>query len=217
MFTHQQVWEAIEALARGKGWSLSRLAVRAGLDPTALNKSKRNGFDGKPRWPSTETLSKLLSATETTLGEFCRLVEQLHGDLASSNGTVQPGSSLGNVLLVEDDAFFRESSAHGLRQAGYTVHLAADHRAALDILDDERPIDILCTDIVMPDGLGGVALARLARLRRPSLKILYVTGYEIPGIKDRAKGTVLLKPIATAQLVAEIGRLMSTSGTRPLG
>jgi CheY-like chemotaxis protein len=209
MFTHHQLWDAIESLASLKGWSLSRLAVRAGLDPTALNKSKRAGFDGKPRWPSTETLAKLLSATETTLGDFCRLVETPlgHDDGASTTG----GRSLGNVLLVEDDAFFRESSASGLRQAGYTVHLAADHRSALDILNDERPIDIMCTDVVMPEGLGGVALARLARMRRPGLKIIYVTGYEIPGLKDRAKGPVLLKPIATAQLVAEIGRLMASN------
>jgi CheY-like chemotaxis protein len=205
MFTHQQVWDAIEALARARGWSLSRLAVRGGLDPTALNRSKRAGFDGKPRWPSTETLAKLLSATDTTLGEFCRLVER---EPESESERQQPQAMRGNVLLVEDDAFFRESSAKGLRQAGYIVHIAADHRGALDILDDERPIDVMCTDVVMPDGLGGVALARLARLRRPNLKIIYVTGYEIPGLADHAKGPVLQKPIMTSQLVAEIGRLI---------
>jgi CheY-like chemotaxis protein len=205
MFTHQQVWDAIEALARARGWSLSRLAVRAGLDPTALNRSKRSGFDGKPRWPSTETLAKLLSATETTLGDFCRLVERAP---EADGERPQAPPMRGNVLLVEDDAFFRESSAKGLRQAGYVVHIAADHRGALDILDDERPIDVMCTDVVMPDGLGGVALARLARLRRPNLKVIYVTGYEIPGLTDHAKGPVLQKPIMTSQLVAEIGRLL---------
>src|SRR3954469_15845971 len=102
MFSHQQVWDAIESLARSKGWSLSRLAVRAGLDPTALNRSKRVGFDGKPRWPSTETLAKLLSATEIPLGEFCRLVEEAGPDSVQGHG----GQPLGSVLLVEDDAFF---------------------------------------------------------------------------------------------------------------
>jgi CheY-like chemotaxis protein len=205
MFTHQQVWDAIEVLARTRGWSLSRLAVRAGLDPTALNRSKRTGLDGKPRWPSTETLAKLLSATDVSLGEFCRMVERA----PESDAPREAGHNLrGNVLLVEDDAFFRESSAKGLRQAGFTVHIAADHRGALDILDDDRPIDVMCTDIVMPEGLGGVALARLARLRRPNLKVIYVTGYEIPGLADHAKGPVLQKPVMTSQLVAEIGRLI---------
>jgi CheY-like chemotaxis protein len=213
MFTHQQVWDAIEALARGRGWSLSRLAVRAGLDPTALNRSKRAGFDGKPRWPSTETLAKLLSATDISLGEFCRLVERAP-ELTGEAPREQTQAARGNVLLVEDDAFFRESSAKGLRQAGFTVHIAADHRGALDILDDERPIDVMCTDVVMPDGLGGVALARLARMRRPGLKIIYVTGYEIPGLANHAKGPVLQKPIMTSQLVAEIGRLIGHPGVK---
>jgi len=212
MFTHQQVWDAIEALARARGWSLSRLAVRAGLDPTALNRSKRAGFDGKPRWPSTETLAKLLSATDITLGEFCRLVER--APEAAEAGPREAQTLRGNVLLVEDDAFFRESSAKGLRQAGFTVHTAADHRGALDILDDERPIDVMCTDVVMPDGLGGVALARLARLRRPNLKIIYVTGYEIPGLADHAKAPVLQKPVMASQLVAEIGRLIGPTAAK---
>jgi CheY-like chemotaxis protein len=213
MFTHQQVWDAIEALARARGWSLSRLAVRAGLDPTALNRSKRAGFDGKPRWPSTETLAKLLSATDITLGAFCRLVERAP-EAAEAAPREQAEAVRGNVLLVEDDAFFRESSAKGLRQAGFTVHTAADHRGALDILDDERPIDVMCTDVVMPDGLGGVALARLARLRRPNLKIIYVTGYEIPGLADHAKAPVLQKPVMASQLVAEIGRLIGPTAAK---
>jgi CheY-like chemotaxis protein len=148
-----------------------------------------------------------LSATDITLGEFCRLVERAP-EAAEAGPREQAQTLHGNVLLVEDDAFFRESSAKGLRQAGFTVHLAADHRGALDILDDERPIDVMCTDVVMPDGLGGVALARLARLRRPNLKIIYVTGYEIPGLADHAKAPVLQKPVMTSQLVAEIGRLI---------
>src|SRR5947207_15934250 len=119
MFTHQQVWDAIEILARSRSWSLSRLAVRAGLDPTALNKSKRNGFDGKPRWPSTGTLAKLLSATDMTLGEFCRLVER-PAELDGNGAGTQPHSVRGHVLLVEDDAFFRESSAKGFHHAAYT-------------------------------------------------------------------------------------------------
>jgi lambda repressor-like predicted transcriptional regulator len=47
MFTHEQIWQAIEALARRQGWSLSHLAVRADLDPTALNRSKRTGVNSR--------------------------------------------------------------------------------------------------------------------------------------------------------------------------
>ena len=75
MFTQQQVWTGIDALARDRGWSMSRLALEAGLDPTALNRSKRIGQEGRPRWPSTETLARLLSATDTSLAEFNRLMQ----------------------------------------------------------------------------------------------------------------------------------------------
>ena len=80
MFTQKQVWMGIESLARGQGWSVSRLAIEAGLDPTALNRSKRFGNAGRPRWPSTETLSRVLGATRTSLPEFHHLMQAAAGD-----------------------------------------------------------------------------------------------------------------------------------------
>lgn len=70
MWNHDSVWGAIDALAARHGLSASGLAKRAGLDPTAFNKSKRHGGDGRPRWPSTESISKILTATGETLVEF---------------------------------------------------------------------------------------------------------------------------------------------------
>lgn len=74
MFTHKQVWGAMDRLAREKGLSMSGLARKAGLDPTAFNPSKRHNADGRERWPSTETLSKVLTVTETTLEQFATLM-----------------------------------------------------------------------------------------------------------------------------------------------
>jgi phage repressor protein C with HTH and peptisase S24 domain len=70
MLTHAQVWEGIDALARRHDLSASGLARAAGLDPTTFNKSKRIGPDGRPRWPSTESLAKSLQATSETLEDF---------------------------------------------------------------------------------------------------------------------------------------------------
>ena len=70
MLTHAQVWAAIEALAARHDLSVSGLARAAGLDPTTFNKSKRIGLDGRPRWPSTESLAKSLQATGETFEEF---------------------------------------------------------------------------------------------------------------------------------------------------
>jgi phage repressor protein C with HTH and peptisase S24 domain len=70
MWNHHSIWAAIDALAARHGLSASGLAKKAGLDPTAFNPSKRHGADGRPRWPSTESISKILTATGETLGEF---------------------------------------------------------------------------------------------------------------------------------------------------
>lgn len=74
MLTHQQIWGAIDALAKRHQLSPSALAKKAGLDPTALNKSKRVGRDDKLRWPSTESLAKILHVTNCSLEEFVKLL-----------------------------------------------------------------------------------------------------------------------------------------------
>ena len=72
MFTHKQVWAAIDALAQKNDMSVSRLARSAGLDPTTFNKSKRTSSDGRERWPSTESLAKIMAATSTSTDDFWR-------------------------------------------------------------------------------------------------------------------------------------------------
>ena len=74
MLRHQDIWRAIDRLAQENGFSASGLARRAGLDPTTFNKSKRIARDGKPRWPTTESLSKILKATNSTMGQFVALL-----------------------------------------------------------------------------------------------------------------------------------------------
>ena len=74
MFSHKQVWSAIDALAQQKDMSVSRLARNAGLDPTTFNKSKRQGSDGRLRWSSTESLHKIMEVTGISLNQFVDLV-----------------------------------------------------------------------------------------------------------------------------------------------
>lgn len=73
MYAHKDVWAAIDRLAEGAGYSPSGLARKAGLDPTTFNKSKRVSADGKPRWPSTESIAKILAVTGMTMSEFFTL------------------------------------------------------------------------------------------------------------------------------------------------
>jgi phage repressor protein C with HTH and peptisase S24 domain len=75
MLTHEQVWTALDRLAARSGLSASGLAKRAGLDPTTFNKSKRITPDGRARWPSTESVSKSLAATNTGIETFVELID----------------------------------------------------------------------------------------------------------------------------------------------
>lgn len=74
MLRHSDIWRAVDRLAREYGLSASGLARRAGLDPTTFNKSKRTTREGKLRWPSTESVAKILDATGASLGEFVSYV-----------------------------------------------------------------------------------------------------------------------------------------------
>jgi phage repressor protein C with HTH and peptisase S24 domain len=75
MLSHDRVWAAIDALASRYGMTASGLARKAGLDATSFNKSKRTSPEGRDRWPSTESVSKILQATGATLEDFLRLVD----------------------------------------------------------------------------------------------------------------------------------------------
>ena len=70
MLSHRAIWDGIDALARRHGHSVSALAKLAGLDATAFNVSKRVSKDGRERWPSTESISKVLEATGESFDAF---------------------------------------------------------------------------------------------------------------------------------------------------
>ncbi|MBB3312915.1 phage repressor protein C with HTH and peptisase S24 domain [Rhizobium sp. BK196] len=70
MLSHDQIWGAIDRLAERHDLTPSGLARRAGLDPTSFNKSKRLSSDGRLRWPSTESIAKVLEATGASMEQF---------------------------------------------------------------------------------------------------------------------------------------------------
>ena len=76
MLTHAQIWNALDRLAAHAGMSASGLAKRSGLDPTTFNRSKRITPDGRPRWPSTESVAKALAATGTRIETFVDFIQE---------------------------------------------------------------------------------------------------------------------------------------------
>ncbi|HVU21935.1 MAG TPA: helix-turn-helix transcriptional regulator [Rhizomicrobium sp.] len=130
MLTHKQIWSAIDALAARNGLSPSGLAKLAGLDPTTFNKSKRGDATGKLRWPSTESISKILNATSATLDEFVSLVEGVASRtrMVPLIGMAQAGSR-----GYFDDAGFPAGS--GWEEIAFP-ELADEHAYALEITGD---------------------------------------------------------------------------------
>jgi phage repressor protein C with HTH and peptisase S24 domain len=74
MFTHKQVWNAIDVIAERYGFSASGLAKKSGLDATSFNPSKRLGPDGRPRWPTMESISRVLNASGAPVEEFMEIL-----------------------------------------------------------------------------------------------------------------------------------------------
>jgi DNA-binding NtrC family response regulator len=119
-----------------------------------------------------------------------------------SDGGVKPC-----ILLIEDDEAFAYAASMVLERAGFEVVVTSDFRTALPVLESKRALDLLLTD-VMIEGVNGVALSRMARLLRPTLKIIYLTGHDSPALSREAMGEVLLKPIDNDRLIDAVRRVV---------
>ncbi len=105
MLKHADIWRAIDRLAAQHGFSASGLARRAGLDPTTFNKSKRTTGDGKLRWPSTESISKVLDATGASFAEFVGLVGESPAPGAVQRVPVIGYAQAGNAGYFDDAGY----------------------------------------------------------------------------------------------------------------
>jgi phage repressor protein C with HTH and peptisase S24 domain len=103
---HEDIWRALDTLAAENGLSASGLAKRAGLDATTFNPSKRCMPDGRPRWPSTESLAKVLDATGASLEAFSSLVSGAR--VLASNATRAASRRIPLIGLAQagGDGFF---------------------------------------------------------------------------------------------------------------
>jgi phage repressor protein C with HTH and peptisase S24 domain len=128
--THEQVWTALDRLAERAGLSASGLAKKSGLDPTTFNRSKRVTSDGRERWPSTESVSKALAATASSIDSFVQLI----GD---AEPTVQSVPLLGLAQAATSGAFDEAGFPSGKSwdEAGLPA-VNDEHTYALEISGD---------------------------------------------------------------------------------
>jgi phage repressor protein C with HTH and peptisase S24 domain len=100
---HEDIWRALDTLAAEHGMSASGLARRSGLDSTTFNVSKRRTPDGRARWPSTESLAKVLGATGASLEAFSLLVA---GATTLASGRAVRRIPLIGMAQAGSDGFF---------------------------------------------------------------------------------------------------------------
>ena len=101
MLTHSEIWGAIDRLAHKLSISPSRLARDAGLDATSFNKSKRVTPAGKPRWPSTESISKVLKTVDLDFEDFACM--------AKNKGPTGPAIPVIGLAQAGDEGFFDDA------------------------------------------------------------------------------------------------------------
>jgi DNA-binding NtrC family response regulator len=115
------------------------------------------------------------------------------------------------ILLVEDDNVFAYALQRHLRRDGHLVVPATNTMDALEALDSDQPIDLMITDIGMPTGIpNGLALARMAALKRSALPVILITG--LPGALSHVKlgeWQILQKPFELSELTGMVADLLA--------
>jgi two-component system NtrC family sensor kinase len=120
--------------------------------------------------------------------------------LAQSEPEAAPKRA-GTVLVVEDNAEVAEVASAYLQQLGYLVKQVADAHEALELLGNDRKIDVVFSDILMPGGMTGLELGHAVRQLYPGLPVLLATGYSDSARDALAQGFVVLqKPFDLAAL-----------------
>jgi CheY-like chemotaxis protein len=114
------------------------------------------------------------------------------------------------ILVVEDDAPVRAACVEALRELNYQVLEAPDAMDAFRLLADHGGIDLLFTDLGLPSGVSGRALADAARNLDPGIRILFTTGSEYADVPGRPGAALLRKPFSPGQLAAKVHDVLTT-------
>jgi two-component system cell cycle sensor histidine kinase/response regulator CckA len=120
--------------------------------------------------------------------------------------TARMSGSTGTVLVVDDQDIVRDVIRITLERAGYTVLEAASPSAAIELVRGNGAIDLLVTDVVMPE-MDAFELANRIAREVPGVRILYTSGYT----DAAAEGPFIQKPFTPAELVEKVGGVLAAS------
>jgi len=139
------------------------------------------------------------------------LPRSLNAPVADDEGDEAPapkpdGQRRGHLLLVEDDIEVSSLAREMFSSLGFAVIHVSSAEAALGALANDREIDVVFSDVMMPGGVNGLQLAREVRSRYPHTPVILTTGYAeaATGVKD-GEFTVLLKPFTLEALADALG------------
>lgn len=216
-------------LAAGQYISICVTDTGSGMSPEIIERIFEPFFTTKPIGQGTglglsmihgfvrQSGGQIRVYSEPGLGTtMCLYLPRHHGSLAEPDpllASPEPGSGHGEtVLVIDDERSVRSLVAEVLREHGYATLEAGDGPSGLRILDSEHRIDLLVTDVGLPGGLNGRQVADAARMRRPDLKVLFITGYA----ENAAVGNGLLepgmevmtKPFAMTDLAAKVASMI---------
>ncbi|WP_201861074.1 hybrid sensor histidine kinase/response regulator [Microvirga soli] len=129
------------------------------------------------------------------------------------DGTIRPArDSAGTVLIVEDEPAVLEVASDIFDSLGYDVLTATDAKEALAVLETDAVIDVMFSDVIMPNGMNGVELSRKAREMRPDLKVLLASGYPMSALPSEGLGpgvSFISKPYRWTELADKLRALRS--------
>jgi PAS domain S-box-containing protein len=155
--------------------------------------------------------------SELGLGTTFRIYLPVTTELAGEHSSGPTRSLHGGketVLVVEDEPSIRFVARRVLERSGYTVLEADSGVAALELLANySGPLDLVLTDLVMP-GMTGIELAETLRTTRPTLKLLFTSGYSADVVADRFTPTAdwnfISKPYGVRELANEVRRVLDS-------
>ena len=142
-----------------------------------------------------------------------RVVGDAEDAMNTQRDLVEHDGRSGIILVVEDETEVRRLVTDTLRDAGYIVLSASSAREGLRLIQDNPSLQVLLTDIGLPEGMSGRELAARARELRPGLRVIFMTGYaQGEDIKLTEGDGLLAKPFNSSALLLRVNEALATRG-----
>jgi two-component system, cell cycle sensor histidine kinase and response regulator CckA len=210
-------------LAAGRYFVLSVRDTGTGMSPEQHQRAFEPFFTTKPHGVGLGLATSLgivervqgTLEVESELGRGTTMSVFLPEAKPERKLTPQPGPAqaapLASILIIEDDRAVRETTVRLLNRAGFRVSAAEDRAGALSALAAAKEIDLVVTDVIMPE-LSGPELVRVLREQRPDLSALYVSGYAGEALHEHGltnDDAFLQKPYMPSVLIGRIRELLA--------